>query len=57
MSGCILSIVVVCPYCDEDVILEYSEIGQDWEDFTCPTCSKSFQVKLDENNCVKVKTE
>ena len=45
------SISFICPYCEEDVTLEWNEIetpdywGDDWEDVQCPYCEAMVHLE------------
>lgn len=56
MSGCVVSIGIICPYCDEDVILNYEDLNQEWQKVTCPECSQSFEVRIDTTNSIQINT-
>lgn len=44
-----LNVQVVCPFCDEDVTVDYNDLDNEWQEYECLSCHKKVQIKINED--------
>lgn len=43
-----LNVQVVCPFCDEDITVDYNDLDNNWQEYMCNSCNRIVKIKINE---------